>query len=513
MYNHLNSNFTVTCVSSNTNLVNVSVGGAGASPALTFTPVANQNGSTSIGVTAVSGSLTNSTNLTLTVTPVNQPPSFTLALNSYTVDQYDMAVSVAHAVTGISPGPANESAQTVSFVVTNSSPNLFQVAPSIDASGALAFTPAHAGGIVTVGIQAIDNGGTANGGVNTSAVQTMSIIIPSNSFQSVAGSFAGLFYDTNTLNNASSGYFSLVLATNGDFSGYVLGAGNSNAFSGQFDISNHYASVTASSYTLDLILDTGVNETISGSVSNSASGWDVPLQSYHAGYSASSHTSLAGNYLMAMPGFEDPAAGPAGDSIFTIDINAAGAVMMIAIMADGSFVTQNSQISHAGYYPLYAPIYRSGMLGSLFGWLDFTGGVSDPLSANSILTWFNLSGATTLYPGGFTNQAVPAASLYTSNLVNLLPFTSGSIVLSGGNLQENLTNNVTIRNNVITATSPTNRLSVAVDSSSGIILGSFVDPNSNLTNDFYAVILQNTNICPGYFLGASQGGSFILTGN
>ena len=81
-------------------------------------------------------------------------------------------------VTSISLGPADESAQTVSFTVTNDLNSLFSVQPAIDASGNLTFTPAaNSNGTATVTVIAQDTGGTANGGADTSAAQTFTITV------------------------------------------------------------------------------------------------------------------------------------------------------------------------------------------------------------------------------------------------------------------------------------------------------------------------------------------------
>ncbi|NBV21440.1 MAG: hypothetical protein EBS05_05890 [Proteobacteria bacterium] len=78
--------------------------------------------------------------------------------------------------TAISPGPVDESAQVVNFLVSNDNNSLFSVQPAIDANGTLTFTPlVSAVGTATVTVQAHDNGGTANGGVDTSAAQTFTI--------------------------------------------------------------------------------------------------------------------------------------------------------------------------------------------------------------------------------------------------------------------------------------------------------------------------------------------------
>ena len=68
-------------------------------------------------------------------------PIFNLALSSYRVDKYNVAVSVANAATNILAGPTNESSQTVSFTVSNNNSGLFLVPPSVTAGGTLAFTP------------------------------------------------------------------------------------------------------------------------------------------------------------------------------------------------------------------------------------------------------------------------------------------------------------------------------------------------------------------------------------
>lgn len=78
----------------------------------------------------------------------------------------------------ISPGPADESAQRVSFKVSNAAAGLFSAQPALDGAGRLTFTPAaNANGSATVTVSAMDDGGTANGGVDTSADQSFTIAI------------------------------------------------------------------------------------------------------------------------------------------------------------------------------------------------------------------------------------------------------------------------------------------------------------------------------------------------
>ena len=518
LFDPLTTNFNVSAVSSNSSLVAVTVTGTGRYQTLTFAPVTNSSGSSIITITADDGALgnTNSTNLVLTVQLVNQPPSFNLAISNVFVSQYNVAVSVPAAITNISAGPANQSSETVSFVVTNGNSSLFLSPPTVDASGTLNFTPGIQGGVVTVGVRAVNSGGTANGGVNTSSYQTFKITIPSNPFQYLTGPFEGLFYDTNSAGNASSGFFNLVLANDATFNGYLLVEGNSNVFSGRFNITNDTATVNVFAYTLSLSIDTSANwtETISGSVTNSTENWDVPLLAYLAGYSAADPTSLAGEYNLALPGLDDPTVGPVGDSIIGITISTTGKVTWSGFMADNTPVSGVSQLGYGNLCPLYSPLYDGGAGGSVIGWLSFNGDLDNNVTTNSVLTWFDEAGYTLLYTAGFTNQTLPQVSLYDKTVSDLLSFSSGTVILSGGNLSTPITNTVAItQNQIFVDPSATNGLSLFMNSTNGEITGSFITPG-NLTNNIDSVILQNsTNSAAGYFIGPSQGGSFILFGN
>src|SRR6185312_8130383 len=75
-------------------------------------------------------------------------------------------------------GPPSESSQRASFVVTTDKPRLFNVPPSISSDGMLTYTPRLLGlGVATVTVYAVDDGGTANGGKDTSPSQTFTITI------------------------------------------------------------------------------------------------------------------------------------------------------------------------------------------------------------------------------------------------------------------------------------------------------------------------------------------------
>ena len=171
----------VTATSSNPALVaNGSISfpdSTGTTRTLVATPSANQSGTTTITVTVTDGGgLTAVDTFLLTVTAVNDAPSFAAGANQ-SVAMNAGAQSVAGWATAISAGP-NEAGQTVSFVVTNNNNSLFSSQPAVSAGGTLTYTPASGqSGSATVSVRVQDNGGTANGGVNQSAIQTFAITV------------------------------------------------------------------------------------------------------------------------------------------------------------------------------------------------------------------------------------------------------------------------------------------------------------------------------------------------
>jgi hypothetical protein len=114
--------------------------------------------------------------------PFNDAPSFELqASPDKTVLQNAGAQSVSKFATNISAGPANESDQTLNFQVSNTNNSLFSAQPAVSANGTLTYTPATGAiGNATVTVTLKDNGGTANGGIDTSAAQTFKITVKYN---------------------------------------------------------------------------------------------------------------------------------------------------------------------------------------------------------------------------------------------------------------------------------------------------------------------------------------------
>ncbi|HJQ36679.1 MAG TPA: Ig-like domain-containing protein, partial [Thermoanaerobaculia bacterium] len=179
-----------------------------ASGTLTFTLAANANGSATISVEAQdNGGVANGGDDTsnpqtssITVTAVNDAPSFTCGAN-VVADSNGGAFSQANWASAISAGP-NESSQVLTFEITaNSNSAIFSVQPAVSTSGTLTFTPvAGVSGSANITIRLRDDGGTANGGADTSASCSFTITLDAAPFVSSTSPTTG---STNSATNVN----------------------------------------------------------------------------------------------------------------------------------------------------------------------------------------------------------------------------------------------------------------------------------------------------------------------
>ena len=107
----------------------------------------------------------------------NVAPSFTNGPDQ-AVDEDSGVQTILVWATDISPGPPSESGQFVDFIVSNDNATLFSSQPTISPNGTLTFQPVpDVFGVTTVTGELHDDGGTAGGGVDTSAPQVFTIIV------------------------------------------------------------------------------------------------------------------------------------------------------------------------------------------------------------------------------------------------------------------------------------------------------------------------------------------------
>src|SRR5436190_3584953 len=200
---------------------------SGVAPNLTYTPNPNFFGTDTFTYTAKDSSnkVSNTATVTITVNPVNDAPSFSCG-PSVIADSSLGAASFPGWATGMSPGPANESSQTLTFEVTaNSNPGLFTAGPAVSANGTLTFTPvAGATGTANITLRVRDSGGTANGGVDVSGTCSFTINVdasPTVQSTTPANGAAGVTLNSNVTITFSEPvtvagtWFSIACATSG----------------------------------------------------------------------------------------------------------------------------------------------------------------------------------------------------------------------------------------------------------------------------------------------------------
>ena len=151
----------------------------------------------------------------VTVVAVNDPPTFSIGPDQEVLPDVGEVI-VARWATELSPGPENESTQSVvAFEVEAVEPGLFATGPTVDADGTLSFTPASGTrGATRVRIAAIDDAGTGNGGVDTSTAASFAITVgnPPGTNQALLGPLSGAQIRAFTLSDLENPVEGPVLA-------------------------------------------------------------------------------------------------------------------------------------------------------------------------------------------------------------------------------------------------------------------------------------------------------------
>ena len=173
----------VTAVSGNTALIpnpTVIYTSPNATGSLTYTPVANANGTAVITVTVRDGgnNLTLGdgddasvpTTFTVTVNAVNDAPTFVKGADQ-SVPEDTPPVTVPNWATAISPGPPDEAGADADLLGHRQhEPGALRDAAAVSSTGELTYTlAADTVGTSTITLTLTDNGGTANGGVDASS--------------------------------------------------------------------------------------------------------------------------------------------------------------------------------------------------------------------------------------------------------------------------------------------------------------------------------------------------------
>jgi hypothetical protein len=330
-------------------------------------------------------------------------------------------------------------------------------------------------------------------------------------FVAVAGSYNGLFYETNAVAHHSSGFINFNVSEAGAINGKLLIEGGTNKFTGSFDL-NGVADVTvlrtnaiplAMTLQLDVTNNTGE---LRGAVSDGV--WLSELLADRATFNSSNTTALAGLYTMALPG-GDVAEVPFGYGYGLITLNSNGTIKLTGAAGDGATLGQSVPVSASGDWPFYVSLYAGK--GSLLGWLHFQDTPTRHITGN--VSWIKTAEATNnFYPDGFTNVMAAIGSGYIPPQSGTRALNLTNIVITRSSLATGaVTNLATLgSNNVFAVQSPNpQQLKLTLNAGNGLLSGSFVEPIGR-TNLIKGVILQTIRQAAGYFLTTNESGAIIL---
>lgn len=167
--------------SSNTLVIpndNIVLGGSGSARTITATPIADAYAQDiTITLTVQDTELSEGqAQFDLTVTSVNDPPTFNPGMDVFV--QEGSGAYLAPWAGLIDGGAPGEGGQNVTFnIASNDNPGLFAAGPEIGPNGTLGFTPANANGVANILVEAMDDGGNANGGDDTSDTVSLTITV------------------------------------------------------------------------------------------------------------------------------------------------------------------------------------------------------------------------------------------------------------------------------------------------------------------------------------------------
>ncbi len=216
---------------------------------------------------------------------------------------------------------------------------------------------------------------------------------------------SGLFYPSNDVEFANSGYFGAKASTRSALSVKVRIGGRNYAAAGRFSNTGSFSHVIKRKglTPLTITLQAGFNGGLvwKGTVSDGT--FTATLHGDVAAFTKSKKHHLgnvdadAGTYTITITGSEDSSVAPTANGTGTVTVTSLGIVKITATLGDGSKLVQATTESQFGQIPLYGALYSHK--GSILGWLSFGGAPGDEL--NGTVDWFKSAGIDSNFPSGF----------------------------------------------------------------------------------------------------------------
>jgi hypothetical protein len=338
--------------------------------------------------------------------------------------------------------------------------------------------------------------------------------LSANAYAPMSATFNGLFFQTNSAWQQSSGLITISTTSRGTYSAKVQLGHDRYSHSGwlstdgmgAFDVPQHYGEWLY----VQFQVDAQNPDLITGVISNSV--WTATLSANRAVFDGRLNICTnAGRYTLILPGDPTSTNTPGGDSYGTINLSASGRLSFSGFLADGYKVSQSATVSEDGQWPFYLPLY-SGR-GSMYGWLLFNSSTNGAISGT--VAWIKPEvDWDWYYPGGFTLNVPVMGSRYTRppGGTQVLNFSTGLLEFNGGELSQSITNHVLLTPDNHIENLDSGRLHFSFSLSNGSFCGRLWDFGSWDWIQFNGVVLQDYNVGAGCFPGWDQSGEVWLQG-
>ena len=264
------------------------------------------------------------------------------------------------------------------------------VEPGTATNAVVTFSPVAAqpySGVVTV--------------VSDAASGTNTVMATGDAFNYAAanGVFNGLFYPGNDVTFTNSGYLSAKSSTKNTFSAKIRLAGKQCSLSGTFSATGSFSGhiVRKGLTSLNVTLQAGFNGGTSwkGTISDGAFTADF-LANRSVFNSKTNPAPQTGSYAITITG--SGSAPVLTNGMGTVTVLSSGVIKVVAILGDGTKMSQSTTISQSGQMPFFGSLYSKQ--GSILGWLTFGNTLGDEL--NGTVGWFKPASIDANNPNGFS---------------------------------------------------------------------------------------------------------------
>jgi len=213
------------------------------------------------------------------------------------------------------------------------------------------------------------------------------------------------------------------------------------------------------------------------------------MQGARAVFNAATNPApFSGTYTLAVPSQDFDASIPVGNGYGSVKVAASGNVKFSGVLADGTKITQGSQLSADGMWPLFVPLYKGK--GLVIAWVSFANRTTDDLHGG--LNWLKQPDLLSkYYPGGFALEGNAVGSLFSAPSALVLNAEVAQLQSNGGAAT------------VVTA--------IKVSTSTGIFKGSLMDKTTGKPAKFQGALLLKMQTGYGFILQAGESAPLTLT--